>query len=61
MVENYDDLITNESRELPDKLYLGQLERKYGKDADQVSCFECDNKLRTEGFVVSLPIDKEDK
>ena len=45
-------------QELLDKLYLDQFEFKYGKDTEAQSCFEGDTTLRTEGYGVPLPIEK---
>ena len=59
VVENYDELITNESNVLLEKLYQDQFEREYGKDAEAKSCFIGDNTLRTEGFGVPGPLEKK--
>ncbi len=61
VVENYEELIVNESKETLNKLYQDQFEFQYGKDAEARSCFIGDNTLRTEGFGVPGPLDKEKK
>ena len=58
VVNNFDSLIIDENKELLDKLYLDQFEFKYGKNAEAQSCFEGDTTLRTEGYGVPLPIEK---
>lgn len=62
VIQNYDDLILNQSVKTLDDLYFEAFEFKFGKGHDAVSYFLGDNKLRTTGYGVPGPIpSKEEK
>lgn len=56
VLENYDELINNESKQLLDELYLHKFEQVFGKDADARSYFVGDNRLRTQGYAIPGPV-----
>lgn len=58
-IQNYEELVHKENRDLLDKLYFEKFELYYGKDAIAQSCFPGDNKLHTKGFAVPAPLEEK--
>jgi hypothetical protein len=58
--ENLNELVFNENEKLRDELYLKQFEFTFGKDAEPVSCFLNDHKLRTDEVAIEMYISEED-